>query len=307
MARLSIKPILFFCSLCLIASNSNAQIGSRIKERVKQETEKKVEDKVVNKAGEKTDQALDSLFKERKRPGTISKDDSDSERTANPGFNFSQMTNATYESAYTLEQEFKVEIKSQEKKKKDKVETVTMNMYYGTDCYMTIVEDAEQKTPPKTLMDLKNNTSIMLNDADMTGMAISMDFVTNKMNDMVTSDSTETDASYTFTKTGNTKTIAGYLCEEYIIESDDTKMNVWYTDDITIQIHQSMGQYAMFGSFSNAISAASQGQLVGTMMESHMVEKTGDEGTFDYLVKEVNVKTTVMNMSDYTFSSLGGK
>jgi len=323
MIRLAIKTTFFFSVCLLMATNAQAQIGSRIKERIKQETEQKVEDKVVNKAGDKTDKALDSLFKERKRPGTITKDEdesderkragtitkdeSDSERTANPGFNFAGITNAKYESSYTLQQEFKIEIKTQEKKKKDKVETVNMNMFYGEDCYMAIVVDEEQKTTPKNLMDLKNNTSVMLNDTDMSAMAISMDFVTSKINDAVVNDSTDADSEYTFTKTGNTKTIAGYLCEEYIIESDESKMNVWYTDDITIQMHQNMGQYAMFGSFSSAISEGSDGKLVGTMMESHMVEKTGDEGTFDYLVKEVKVETTVLNMGDYTFTSLGGR
>jgi hypothetical protein len=47
-----------------------------------------------------------------------------------------------------------------------------------------------------------------------------------------------------------------------------------------------------------------QGEMQGTMMESHMVEKTGDKGTFDYLVKEVNLVTTTLNMSDYTFMKL---
>lgn len=320
MIRLAIKPTLFFTLCLLITTNAQSQIGSRIKQRIKEETEQKVEEKVVNKAGDKTDQALDSLFKERKRPGTITKDEDssderkrpgtitkdedDNKRSASPGFNLAGMTNATYENSYTLHQEFKIEIKTQEKKKKDKVETVNMNMFYGEDCYMAIVVDPDQKTPPKNLMDLKNNTSVMLNDADMSGMAISMDFVTNKINDAVVSDTA--DSEYTFTKTGNTKTIAGYLCEEYLIESDESRMNVWYTDEITIQMHQNMNQYAMFGSFSSAISAGSDGKLVGTMMESHMVEKTGDEGTFDYVVKEVKVETTVLNMSDYTFTSLGG-
>lgn len=312
MARLGIKSTVFFSSIfcLLLATSVNAQIGERIKNRIKENTTKKVEDKIVNKADKKTDQALDSLFKERKRPGRTSSDDKSTEKSnssANPGFNFGGMANATYESSYTLDQEFKIEIKSQEKKKKDKVEVVNMNMFYGENCYMAIVEDDDKKASPKSLMDLKNNTSIMLNDEDMSAMAMSMSFMTDMINDAVkeNQDSTDVDENYTFTKTGKTKMIAGYSCDEYLIETDDITMDVWYTDDITIAMHQNMGDFAMFASFSAPITAASKGQLVGTMMESHMVEKTGDEGTFDYLVKEVNLNKTTLNMSDYTFTKLG--
>lgn len=293
-----------------MATNVDAQIGERIKERIKQNTTKKVEDKIVNKADKKTDQALDSLFKERKRPGRTSSDDKSSEKSnssENPGFNFGGMGKATYESSYTLDQEFKIEIKSQEKKKKDKVEVVNMNMFYGENCYMAIVEDEDKKASPKSLMDLKNNTSIMLNDEDMSAMAMSMSFMTDMINDAVkdNQDSTDVDENYTFTKTGKTKMIAGYSCDEYLIETDDITMDVWYTEDITIAMHQNMSDFAMFASFSAPITAASKGQLVGTMMESHMVEKTGDEGTFDYLVKEVNLNSITLNMSDYTFMKMG--
>lgn len=302
-----LTPILCAAFCIMMLSPADAQIGKRISERIKESTTRKVEDKVVNKAGEKTDQALDSVFKKRTISSDKSSDDNQEEKATSPGFNFGNMSNATYESSYTLHQEFKVEIKTQEKKKKNKVETINMDMHYGEDCYMTVVQDPDQKSPPKSIMDLKNNTSIMLNDVDMSAMAISMDFMTKKMKEMVDKDqdSIADQSDYTFTRTGNTKTIAGYLCEEYIIESSEIKMNVWYTDDITIEMHQSMGDYAMFSSFSAPITAASNGQLVGTMMESHMVEKTGDEGTFDYLVKEVKIATSTIKMSDYTFTKMG--
>lgn len=313
MARLGIKSTVFISSIfCLLmATNVDAQIGERIKERIKQSTTRKVEDKIVKKTDEKTDQALDSLFKERKRPGGRTENESSDQTKSSekPAFNFGGMTNATYESSYTLEQEFKIEIKSQEKKKKqDKVEVVNMDMFYGENCYMAIVRDEDKKASPKSLMDLKNNTTIMLNDEDMSAMAMSMDFMTGMINDAVTEnqDSTDVDESYSFKKTGKSKMIAGYMCDEYLIENDDMTMNVWYTDDITIAMHQNMEDFAMFASFSAPITAASKGELVGTMMESHMVEKTGDEGTFDYLVKEVNLETTTLNMSDYKFTKMGG-
>ena len=319
MARLKVNPTVLFGSLLFlfISLNANAQLGKRIKERIRENTERKVEDKIVNKAGEKTDQALDSLFKKRKRPGGVSAEKkttggsstsngNTSGNTSTPqSFDFGGLMNATYESSYTLDMEFKIEMKSQEKPKK-KVETAHMDMYYGKDCYMMYFKDEKEKESTKALMDLKNNTSIVLNDQDMSGVAISMDFMSDKMTETFENyqDSVPEDANYPFSKTGRTKTIAGYQCEEYIIETDEMKMNTWYTDDITVEMYQNLDQYPMFGSFSSAITYGSQGKLQGTMMECHMVEKTDDKGTFDYLVKEVNLTTTTLNMSDYTFMKM---
>ncbi|MFK7787121.1 MAG: DUF4412 domain-containing protein [Crocinitomicaceae bacterium] len=331
MARLTAKStILLSTLLCLFLSyGANAQIGQRIKERIKQNAERKIEDKVVNKAGEKTDQALDSLFKARKRPGrVISKKESSesggneggnkSEGTAegksnsqantpeSSGFNFGGLMNAKYESSYTLDLEMKVEMKSQEKPKK-KVETSYLDMYYGEGCYMIVFEDEKEKEASKALMDLKNNTSIVLNDQDMSGMAISMDFMTDKVNEAAGDyqDSAYVEGEdYTIQKTGRTKTIAGYTCEEYIIETDDIHMNTWYTDEIIVEMYQNLDEYPLFASMANMSTYGNQGAMQGTMMESHMVEKTGDKGTFDYLVKEVNQTPTTLNMSDYTFMKM---
>ncbi len=323
MARLNISSTLLFSTLLFVfvAGNTHAQLGKRIQQRIKETTERKLEDKVVNKAGEKTDQALDSLFKKRKRPGSVSSEKKSSgsvsssegsnengtqreSQSESSGFDFGGMLNAKYESSYTLDIEFVVEMKSQEKPRK-KVETANMNMSYGADCFMMVYKDEQEAATTKTLMDLKNNTSIVLNDADMSGVAISMDFMTDKMNESIENyqDSIPDDEDYTFRKTGKTKTIAGYSCDEYYIETEDMTMNVWYTEDITVEMYQNLEQFPMFGSMTSAAAYGSNGQLTGTMMEAHMVEKK-DQGKFDYLVKEVNESTQTLNLNNYTFMKM---
>jgi tetratricopeptide (TPR) repeat protein len=228
-----------------------------------------------------------------------------SNNSTGSGFDIAGMMNASYEISYTLDQEFKVEIRTKEKKKK-KEEVVNMDMFYGKGCYMMGMQDEEGRTVPmKTLMDLKNNSSLMLNDEEMTGMAISMDFMTDKISEAIENDQDSTDVNYTFTKTGKTKMIAGYSSDEYLIETDESTMNVWYTDDITIDIHDNMSEFSMFGSFSGAMANTPKGQAAGMMMESHMVEKTGKQGTFDYIVKEVNLVPSTVNIGDYTMG-MGG-
>lgn len=318
MAQFKHASTLLFSTLffVFVAMNANAQLSKRIQNRIKENTERKIEDKIVKKADDKTDQALDSLFKTRKRPGGVSSnkkssgvegnDGNGNETSGAPAFDFSKMMNAKYESSYTLDQEFKVEIRSKEKPKK-KEEVANMDMHYGNGCYMMVYHDESGKTASKALMDLKNNTSIVLNDADKSAIAMSMDFMTDHMGEMAEQykDSVVDNSDYTITKTGRTKMIAGYLSEEYLMESNDMTMNVWYTDAISVEMHENMEQYKLFGSFAQGFNNAFQGKKSGMMMESHMVEKTGNKGTFDYLVKEVIIKSNTLNMSDYTFTQLG--
>lgn len=286
---------------------SFAQIRERIQERLKEQTEKKVEEKVLEKAGQQPDENQDGL-NDRKRPGRVNSftSPSDSTRKSAPQMGmFASMQNAKYEPSYTLKQELKVEMKSQEKKNK-KVEVMNMRMSYGETCFMNVLESEDKKDQSKSLIDFTNNTSIVLNDKDMSAVAISLDYMSNMVQQSAENnkDSISTDESFTFTRTGNTKMIAGYMCEEVIMESDDMKINAWYTDDIKIDMYKGLSQSPFFVSFSKGTPEMSE-EMTGTLMESHMQEKTGDQGTFDYLVKEVIIGDTIIDLSKYTFTTFG--
>ena len=155
--------------LCVLAINtSTAQIGREIQQRLQQ----------------RTVQAVDTAVTDHKRPGRVEpakKLDSSPSAPADTSKSkamsmqdlFGGMQKATYESSYTLTHEMKVEMRSQDKPNK-KEEITNMNMFYGENCTMSVVVDEKEKDQPRGLMDFKNNTTIMLNDEDMTAMAISL-------------------------------------------------------------------------------------------------------------------------------------
>ena len=276
--------------LCVLAINtSTAQIGREIQQRLQQ----------------RTVQAVDTAVTDHKRPGRVEpakKLDSSPSAPADTSKSkamsmqdlFGGMQKATYESSYTLTHEMKVEMRSQDKPNK-KEEITNMNMFYGENCTMSVVVDEKEKDQPRGLMDFKNNTTIMLNDEDMTAMAISLNGLGKftQQNPETTTDGSE----YTITKTGNTKTIAGYLCEEVIMESDESKMNVWYTDDLELNMSQVIANSPLFGKSKGAPQTPED--MTGTMLEMIMVEKTENQGRYHYLVKEVIVGDTVIDLSKY--------
>ena len=280
--------------LCVLAINtSNAQIGREIQQRLQQ----------------RTVQAVDTAATDHKRPGRVEpgkKLDSSPSAPADTtkAFNmqdlFGGMQKAKYESSYTMSHEFKVELRSQEKPNK-KEEITNMNMYYGEISTMTVMVSEDKSDQSKAIMDFKNNSSLMLNDEDMTGVAFSLDGMSKfaQQNTETKQDSIPAN-EFTITKTGNTKMIAGYLCEEVIMESAEMKVNAWYTDDLKVDTYKSMANSTLFGKSKS--TPPSSEDMVGTMMESHMQEKTGNKGTFHYLVKEVVVGETVIDISKYSFS-----
>lgn len=294
MRKIGVQLSVFVGALvCVLSINTtNAQIGRQIQERLQQ----------------RTIQAVDTMSSDHKRPGRVEsgkKLDSspsapaDTSKAINFQGLFGGMQKAKYESSYTMSHEFKVEMRTQEKPNKEE-EITNMNMFYGENCTMSVMEAEDKKDEVRAVMDFKNNTSIMLNDDEMTGMAFSMDGMSKYAQENAET-SKDSIPAYTITRTGRTKMIAGYLCEEVIMDSEDMTVNGWYTNDLAVNTYESMANSKFFAAYSKDAPTSSE-DMTGTMMESHMQEKTGNKGTFHYLVKEVIVAETVLDITKYAFS-----
>ena len=81
-------------------------------------------------------------------------------------------------------------------------------------------------------------------------------------------------------KTGRTKKIAGYKCDEYRYEDEEDEGTVWMTRDISPELWTRMLT-------SNVFSATTAGYYGGFVMEMDQTDKTTGERTY-MLVKEVN-------------------
>lgn len=97
--------------------------------------------------------------------------------------------------------------------------------------------------------------------------------------------STQPDAdSYNakFKKTGKSKTIAGYKCDEYLYEDEENTVSYWTTTELPAELWAKM--YS-----SNALNSVYTGQYSGFTMESDRMSKTSKERSH-MIVKEVNPK-----------------
>lgn len=91
-----------------------------------------------------------------------------------------------------------------------------------------------------TIIDSKNGVMIMLNNKEKTATVMSTKMMEMAMQQQAMGQSADKPAAKV-TKTGRTKTILGYKCEEYLIESDNKKTEVWVTQETGIDVSNTFG------------------------------------------------------------------
>lgn len=100
-------------------------------------------------------------------------------------------------------------------------------------------------------------------------------------------------------KTGRTKTIAGYSCDEYTYEDEESTGTVWMTNDLPAELWAKMFS-------ANVIAASNMGYYGGFAMELEQLDKETDEKVF-MQVKEVNEnQPKSISTKGYQLISFGG-
>lgn len=132
----------------------------------------------------------------------------------------------------------------------------------------TITDDEEQMAMnAKMVMDGENKVFIML--TDINGMKMGTIGEVPEENTTVTGPDGKPVKNYTppeFTKTGNTRVIAGYKCDEYTYKNpgDKTSGKVWFTKDANLKIdkkgwnNSNMSYYYGSNAFNDGIILASE-------------------------------------------------
>lgn len=282
----SISRILILATF-FVSFESSAQILERLKKEVKSATENKVMENVSS------DENNDNFS--RKRPGQNSL--TNGETTAPSESESVDTTTATppakIEDSYSFATEMEMEIVSTDKKGKQ--EQVNFIVSFGENCFMNEIVD--YKTNMRTILDYNSNSSIMLDEDKKTATAMSLKFV----NKFIKSAKSE---DFTITKTGNTKSILGYNCEEYVIESDDNTMHTWYTTEVEIENSKELQAYFAKQYPETNYPTEMEDAPQGISLESHIVNKKKPEEKTDYFVRRIENKEQTVDLSNYTVTNL---
>ncbi|NMM46966.1 DUF4412 domain-containing protein [Marinigracilibium pacificum] len=161
--------------------------------------------------------------------------------------------------------------------KKGKEQTFPYKVYFSENTEMFAISVAmdDNNAPEETIMvyDKPDKKMHMLMTSKGEKTAMSIPFNPDKIDEM-TEDIVSDD--YKIEKTGNTKKILGYNCEEYKFSSDDGTGSVWITDETGISGKKIAGLLGMGGKGKNKNPFVGA-QPDGLMLESHGTTEKGEK------------------------------
>lgn len=211
--------------------------------------------------------------------------------------------NATYEDVYNFDAYIQMELTTFKKNGKLDDQVVYDNYLHkeAADYAMVFRDKGDQST---IIFDTKNYTMLVLSDSDgeKAGFATTVDpeALAEQLEDYEEEETSTDMDSYKPVKTGRTKTILGYSCDEYMVEDEGSKVSMWVSEKLGREVRKEwMGNQQTFGTmFVHAQS------MNGAVLEYDVVDQDGSRSVMQVTKIDLNHSHKV-DTQDYTIISMG--
>ncbi len=250
--------LLLFAVAILVPAVSSAQVGSLLKNKMNKvvnagvkSVDKSVDaeiDTAVNKEAEKARAKAEAREEENKKNNnqpeggeSAGNDGGQAAGAGAMGSLFANKVDLKYNDSYGFTSRIYMVSETYDK---DETMKIDMYVYYSANhpsmgMETKSVQNAEGETVPvvaNMVMDGENKCFLML--TDINGMKMGVISAVPEEGAEPTDKKGKKDTPPVYTKTGNTREIAGYKCDEYsyVDPDDNTKGKVWYTTDSRIKI-----------------------------------------------------------------------
>lgn len=298
--RLSI----FICIACVTYPlSSEAQLVRRLRNAAEEGVARAVERRVAGEVEKATQKQLEKAF-------------GDLYAGSNPGgtpYDFSKILESINldvetEDSYSFTGVADMEVTSTDHRGKAENPMLIKSYLSGDEQFsaMEFVDGDKQKSKEKTIMifDFKNNATILLaeKDGERSRMAFGSDWHSTLDNLAETGQDDEKNDPYdlenmTFEKTGKTKTILGYLCDEFTAKNDEMEASYWISREPIEGLQTFWGKNSPF--LSERMKAENKMAFnqfpEGSLMEMHFVS-TSDKSSSQF--KMVNIDANESNTFD---------
>jgi hypothetical protein len=306
---MKLKIVLFFMVFSLMGSFSSvAQIRSILREKAREairDQGDKEEERIEEERREKREQERD----QPRRPSAFE------QRMQNRMKQAMGLADLDFEEQYRFSSSMVMDVESFDPEEDEKSE-MKYTMYFNEDDNSFAMrfagENQETGRNEESLMifDMKNHILLILSEADgeKNGIAFSIasdsleaepDFAEQTLTDEEISEFDGYDQFHSLSKkTGRTRTISGYKCEEYVMEDDEQRTEYWLSPD-------AMFDYSGAWGYMGGMQALTMGTvgLNGLLMEINYTDKLTN-GWSKMVVREIDPDTP--NNIDVTgFSVIG--
>ena len=317
------KKHLLSIAICTVLSviftvPANAQsLMERMAKKAAEKLEQKTEDRIDQNIDEGIDKGLDNI----EESASTEKEDSQSSSENSEAASQKRMENilgkmgissepVEYADSYTFNASMRINIKTITKNGKVKSDGDIVSYLSDNNQHMAyefVSGDIDVENAPKNkgifILDFVNHATLILSDDNnkKTGIAYGLaeDFSEETYAD---EDEADEDVDWDYTsanlkKTGRTKNILGYKCEEYEFSDEDTKGAVWITKD-----YKSARSTAVPSMFN--WTSLSFGQTSGFLMASESTDlQSGEKSSME--VTEINNNKASFNTQLYEITNMG--
>jgi hypothetical protein len=288
--------ILFFFSLFGLSTAVEAQFIKKLKKAASQGMENAIEQKVEEEA-----QKMMARQLEKQLAGLFGED----AQGAPVNFDMDKILAGIGEEVPTADSyEFTgfatLELQTKDEKGKS-MDPMTMKSYLGQNSEYTGMEVFDPKNPSTiTIMifDMENKASILLmeNEETKNSFAYKLDF------DDVLDDASVSveESNFKIEKTGNTKDILGYTCDEYFVKSEDGQGTYWITEEL---INGSNSFWSSNSPFASSKMQEKYADHFANMPKGNFMEMdfTSTDGS-EVMMKVIDIQASqpkTFKMSDY--------
>ena len=147
-----------------------------------------------------------------------------------------------------------------------------------------------------TIFDLDNKAMVVLTNSGQQKMAMSIPIDDKTLESYQNENEAADNSKMSFTKTGRTKTILGYSCQEYKFESEESSGTTWVTDELPAYRQNFMNMAAQAQRKNKQALPANY--PTGTMLEMNMVSDKGEKSHWLVTAVKDNAPLNV-KMADY--------
>jgi hypothetical protein len=278
------KILLQLLVLILFLQPTNAQIGGIVRRAVNRQINNEIDSALDKKVQEEQDKNRAQKAEEEKAAKTTQQNNTTQAENKKDNEAASQSSEASpalgglFGNKVTLKYKDKYDFTSRiymvsETYDKNEVLKMDLYMFYSANTPLigietnTITDENSMPVQAKMIMDGENKIFLMLTDVN--GMKMGMISELPEENTNIVGPDGKPVKKYTpptFTKTGNSKVIAGFKCDEYSYtnKEDKTSGKVWYTTDAKLKIdrrgwnNSNMSYYYGSNQFNDGVILANE-------------------------------------------------
>ncbi len=306
-------------------NQANAQVVKRFMDKRKDTAAETATDRVGEEADKEVvkgvNKQLDKLFgksdeKSTETPASVtdssSSNSSSSSSSSASGIGMSALlsgmgmsTTANVKDSYDFDAYIEMTITSYDKKGKEEESGIYIS-YIDADSpdYGMSISEEDEEDAVLMIFDTENNLMLTLSDSDgeKTGFAVAFnEEQMEAISESYEEEETEVEANpYDVKKTGRTKKILGYKCDEYQTEDESSIVSIWSTDELGKKIDKTFMRSSNFsGMFFYAYYTD------GFVLEYVIENKDDNEKTVMTITDIDTDKKTSVKTAGYTIMSIG--